>query len=75
MKNSPKLSNPVFHSSHGPNTLPLPLTAAERISGAGAMALPHQEGGVSWLQAGWGPAVGRGKCAEGRQGCWWHGRC
>lgn len=24
----------MFHSSHGPNTLPLPLTAAERISGA-----------------------------------------
>lgn len=37
MKNSPKLSSPVFHSSHGLNALPLPLTAAGRISGAGSL--------------------------------------
>lgn len=64
MKNSTELSSPVFHGSHGPNTLPLPLTAAERISGAGFL-LPvlepwhrhirrvmcpgcRQDGGLPW---------------------------
>lgn len=42
MKNSPKLSSPVFHGSHSPNALPLPLTAAGRISGA-AFLLPVLE--------------------------------